>query len=203
MLRFVSQLTKAQFSCLLAACVAFVVVCIYPPWTSKISTAHVQTERSLGYDWLFQPPTALQSGESVCLDVTRLLVQWLIVILITAILLATLERSKKESDVAAMPRNKLSPWMFIPTISIIFIWGMAVYSDQTNRHKVEIEKQAARARNSFIGLQPIRGGGLQYTRSGGGLQYAGRGQPLPLSGGGGGLDNVSDDELMRMWELKK
>jgi hypothetical protein len=54
---------------------------VFPPWKQAFKFEEYQNENPAGYGFIFSPPRPHSIAYSVSLDVSRLLVQWVVVIL--------------------------------------------------------------------------------------------------------------------------
>lgn len=75
-----------QLRVLIAASVIFVIMGIFPPWTYTFDWGSTHSEKSAGYGLIVSPPNPEQDGPSfgVRLDISRLLVQWLVLVAATS-----------------------------------------------------------------------------------------------------------------------
>lgn len=77
--------------------IAIVWMGIVPPWqaVSKFPESNIKRVQAIGHNPIFEPPS--QHGAGVTIDLTRLLIQWAITVLITAAWIYSIkpERPKK------------------------------------------------------------------------------------------------------------
>ena len=93
-----------QKVCIWIGIAAFVLIGILPPWVYRLdsenSGAKVRVEASAGYSFLTSPPELRKpwnwdrSFTAVSIDVTRLLIQWAMVVVLVGGLVFTLEERR-------------------------------------------------------------------------------------------------------------
>lgn len=87
-----------QLRVLIAASVIFVIMGIFPPWTYTFNGESIHSEKPAGYELIISPPKPERGNgdpeSGIRLDMTRLLVQWLVLFVATGGLLLL----KREPD---------------------------------------------------------------------------------------------------------
>ena len=78
-----------QLRILLAAGVIFVAMGIFPPWTYTLDAQSIHHEKPAGYAFIVSPPNPEKDSPAfgVRLDISRLLIQWLVLVAATSGLL--------------------------------------------------------------------------------------------------------------------
>jgi len=75
-----------QLRILIAAGVIFVAIGLFPPWTYTFDAQSIHSEKPAGYALIVSPPGPEETGSpafGVRLDISRLLVQWLVLVAAT------------------------------------------------------------------------------------------------------------------------
>ena len=70
-----------QIRILIAAGVIFVGMGLFPPWTYTLDAESIHRERPAGYELIFDPPRPEYLSKDyggVRLDISRLLIQWIV-----------------------------------------------------------------------------------------------------------------------------
>ena len=85
-------LNAKQLRILIASTIIFIAMGLFPPWTYTLDAQSIHREKPAGYALIIAPPAPEKDAPAfgVRLDVSRLLVQWLVLVAATwvAILLA-------------------------------------------------------------------------------------------------------------------
>lgn len=78
-----------QIRILIVAGVFFVAMGIFPPWTYTLDAKSIHREKPAGYALIVSPPSPENDAPAfgVRLDISRLLIQWLVLIVATGGLL--------------------------------------------------------------------------------------------------------------------
>ncbi|MBI5044058.1 MAG: hypothetical protein HZC10_09595 [Nitrospirae bacterium] len=73
-------LNSKQLKVVIAAAVIFIVMGLYPPWIYTLDVESIHSEKPAGYALIIAPPTPEKNAPAfgVRLDISRLLLQWLV-----------------------------------------------------------------------------------------------------------------------------
>lgn len=91
-------LNSKQLRILIAGVVIFVAIGLFPPWTYTFNAESIPSEKPAGYALIVSPPNPEQAVPvfGVRLDISRLLIQWLVLVAATgSLLLLTKEPHSK------------------------------------------------------------------------------------------------------------
>jgi hypothetical protein len=70
-------MNEKQRKILLIGLAVFLLIGLYPPWTETYYSAKYNSEQPKGYSLIFSPPTTYLP-QGIKIDVTRLVVQWIL-----------------------------------------------------------------------------------------------------------------------------
>jgi len=86
---FLANLTGKQRGIIIVAALIFIGMAVYPPWVYTTDLPGMHSETSAGYTLITNAPQPLETAPAfgVQLDVSRLMVQWMIVVAATGLLL--------------------------------------------------------------------------------------------------------------------
>ncbi len=68
----------------------------FPPWIYKIVNYVGTNQRNAGYSFIFKPPTAIPYLWYVCVDTSRLYIQWVVTAVITSGFIMTFKDNKED-----------------------------------------------------------------------------------------------------------
>lgn len=90
------SLNSKQKTIVIVSMLMFLFMGLYPPWTYTDDHRQMSTEKPAGYALIVEPPEpeTSYSSSGVKLDITRLSVQWMMLIVITGCLLFLTKTSK-------------------------------------------------------------------------------------------------------------
>jgi hypothetical protein len=120
-----------------AGAVLIICTALYPPWVSVLGPSG-DLKRPIGYYWIFSPPTE----GFVSVDILRLLLEWAIVLAISAaFFLATPTITVSDgvrNEIRSLRRNR--EWLTEPLglLAIIVIIGLWVRATDTTAHRLSV-----------------------------------------------------------------
>jgi hypothetical protein len=91
-------MNKNQKKVIMAGLVVIVLMGLFPPWVHTVHVKEIKIDRAGSYGFLFSPPVPahktlpLENFWGVRLDVSRLLIQWILVVMIVCGLVVFLKK---------------------------------------------------------------------------------------------------------------
>lgn len=78
---YLTKMNNKQVAIIGGAVAIIILMGLFPPWTYTLHTSRIQRERPAGYSLIFSPPEPERDAPAfgVRIDVTRLTIQWLLV----------------------------------------------------------------------------------------------------------------------------
>ena len=79
------KLNKKQKKIILFGAILFILIGIFPPWSSIYKSNNLDSKHPVGYGLIFAPHQKVTSTYSLEIDARRLTVQWIIVLVATGV----------------------------------------------------------------------------------------------------------------------